>query len=452
MSVRVLVVEQMESQRIAYKHALSRAGYIVDVAKDVPQAAQLFARNPAKVMILDQLLPNSTASFLMAGVLAASPDTKVIASTSNGALRQAARAVEQGASDFVVKPVDEAKLLAVVAAAIGSKRLGLEDVKSWTYETALFGDAVQSILTHAQNTAPLLITGEKGSRHEECAHWIHKLSPNKDLPFVLIECSEQFDVLFSEMMTEPLKRNGGTLFLSNLDHLPYGAQAQVLRFLQTGALEHSSGKVHYSNVRIMSSSTRHFTSGSNDSLLREDLNSFLTVAHVDLKPLRHRIEDIPTLARLILRRGLETNQYKMRGVQPMALSALKSFPWFGNIDQFESFLQEIALRHPEDELSYSMLPSTLVESSLACGADQASSLKPDFLGLSEHSLRELISSGLSLAELDRLVVETAIEANGGSIPRASEQLDVAPSTLYRKKELWAKSDATDLHAEDEPEV
>ncbi len=434
-SVRVLVVEQTDALREAYSDALAAAGMDVFTAKTVPEAAALFAQHGTSIVVLDLLLVSGDAFVFMAGILGARPETRIIATTASGAMRQAGTAIDLGAFDYVVKPIDSAWLLTVVRnAAVEVNEARFEDEKP--YHRAIFGDNFDNIIKVMPSFSSVLIEGDAGTGKGLCAEYLHSCSHRSDLPFVSVDCGATTHTDLAVMFSDELFENGGTLYLSEACRLSLSVQTQLLRFLQTGVLENNIGFSNHTNIRVIFGSTIAAEDAVDAGRFREDLYYRLKVVRIKLPALRSRCDEIPVLAQQVLNRITHKMQKPQMELAEDAALVLSKVSWDGNISHLQSTLETIVATSKSTVLKAEMLPSGMLNEYVTSTQPQAKQAVRDTNDGAKNTIIEMIRAGWALADLERLIIETAISQNGGSIPKAALQLSVSPSTLYRKKESW----------------
>ena len=217
MSVRVLIVEQTDTLRDAFVEMLNAAGMDAFGAQSFPEAGVLFAKRGADVVVVELLMMSGSASMLIGGILGALPNARIIATTANGAMRQASAAVQDGAFDYLVKPIDPKRLLIAVHNAVAAN--DESSLSDDPYIHALFGDALPDIVRMVPSSAPFLIEGEVGTRKQECAAIMHKVSHRAALPFVVRNCERFSGMRLEDLFLAALLKQGGTLYLAEPNHL-----------------------------------------------------------------------------------------------------------------------------------------------------------------------------------------------------------------------------------------
>ena len=301
---------------------------------------------------------------------------------------------------------------------------------------AVFGSKLDIIRRMAPSHVPVLIEGEAGTGKRICAEAMHAYSHRANLPFVTVKCDGLANQDLGAVFTEPLLANGGTLYLAEPSHLPLIQQTQLLRFLQSAVLDIIVSGSNLFNIRVICGMSTLAEDAVDAGRMREDLFYRLKAVRISLAPLRTRAEEIPDIANTFLRMGAERNQKPLTKLAEDAGNALSKMAWPGNIAQLQSVLSRCLQTQTGKILKLDMLPETVLAEIANEGID------PHHLGAhfraedAENTVVDLVRAGWSLADLERLLIETAVAQNNGSLPKAAAHLNVSPSTLYRKKENW----------------
>ncbi len=291
----------------------------------------------------------------------------------------------------------------------------------------------------AGSDAPVFIHGESGAGKELCARTVHELSRRADGPFVAVNCAAiARDIAESEFFghvrgafTGALEAreglagqaHGGTLFLDEICEMDLALQGKLLRFIETGVFRPVGGDERRADVRIVCATNRAPAREVREGRFRADLFWRLHVLPVSLPPLRARGEDVLLLAEHYLSRfAREENRPVMR-ISPQAAQRLKAHDWPGNVRELQNLLRQIVVFHHAGELTADML-----EAFLPAPAPREAS-EADNAGRANLRL------------VERKAIEEAISRCGGSVPKAARALGVAPSTLYRKRQSWARARA-----------
>jgi two-component system, repressor protein LuxO len=459
---RILIVEDMRSVALAYAVQIEKAGHAcVCVETAAAALAAIEAEPDFAAVLLDLQLPDADGLDLLRANPAILQNYPVIVATADASLSRAIEAMRIGAFDFLVKPIAASRLLAVLGSAL---ELGGRDAAGApapaatpvATRTGLFigssprmEDVYRQIECVANSRATVFITGESGTGKEVCAQAIHQSSSRATGPFVAINCgaipenlleSEIFGHLKGSFTGAVSDRIGaaqaahkGTLFLDEICEMPLALQVKLLRFLQTGTVQRvGSNRIEDVDVRIVCATNRDPAREVAQGRFREDLYYRLAVVPLAMPPLRDRPGDVAVLANEFLQRFAREEGKTFAALTPMVLAALDRHEWPGNVRELQNVMRRAAVLNPGPDLPLSALalgPTT------ARDAAPATPASPGAEAVDTPALARMLA-GLSLDEIERIAIEAAISAAGGSLPAAARALGLSPSTLYRKRERW----------------
>ncbi|MBO8151091.1 MAG: sigma-54-dependent Fis family transcriptional regulator [Candidatus Marinimicrobia bacterium] len=228
---------------------------------------------------------------------------------------------------------------------------------------------------YAKSDANVLITGESGVGKELIALHIHYKSRRRFENYVTVNCAAIPNELIESELFGYTKgsftgareskaglfeqANGGTIFLDEIGEMPIGAQAKLLRVIETGELQKIGREKKYKvDVRIISATNANINKALEEKKIREDLFYRLNVLNIDVKPLRERIEDIPILVEYFLDKFSAEYNVKKPRIEKSAIEYLKSYKWPGNVRQLRNFCQRLLLNEVE-VLNYSVVTELL---------------------------------------------------------------------------------------------
>ncbi|MDE9450968.1 sigma-54-dependent Fis family transcriptional regulator [Aliiroseovarius sp. Z3] len=313
----------------------------------------------------------------------------------------------------------------------------------WMRHGMVLSDLSMKPVLHALDTvaasdAPIYIHGETGTGKEVLARALHAESSRATGPFVVVDCARlEPDNLTRQVFADSghgtqgvaSTVDGGTLFLDEIARTDLRVQEQLMRFLESGDIT-PLGNVDASKVdaRIICTSTEDARAEIEAGRLREDLYYRLHVVPISLPALRDRGDDILAIANTKLIQTARKEGRRFRGFTPSAADILMSHRWPGNIRQLTNVIWNIVLHHDGDMVTTDMLPVDLL-AGLAEPVDATGR---------QQVLAETGLLGRPLAEIERIVIEETIRAQGGSIPQAAQVLQLSPSTIYRKREGWVR--------------
>ncbi|MGD9917217.1 MAG: sigma-54-dependent transcriptional regulator [Paenirhodobacter sp.] len=444
----ILLIEDTSSMRAIYEAHLRRAGFTTVSAASAAEGLALFRQHEAPVVLLDLMLPDRDGIELMSDFFALRPATAVIVLTADRSIDRAVTAMRAGAQDFLVKPVSEHRLMSAIENAFAAVNLtpagdGAEPagpLGAFIGGSPAMRAVYARIRAAARSMAPVCIMGESGSGKELCAQAVHQLSLRGCGPFITFDCgaipSERLDSeLFGhrrgafpgalgDRPGAAERAEGGTLFLDEICELDPALQPKLLRFLQDGAIQPlGADRPQRVDVRIIAASTMPPLEAVRAGRLREDLYYRLVVVPITMPPLRARREDILPIAEDLLRRYAALEGRSFERIAPEAQAVLCAQDWPGNVRELMNVLRAAVVMHDGVALEAGMLP--LDGHSGPPEAEPAA--PPPGTGTPR-----------SLAQIEREAIEAALARHGGSVPRAARDLDVAPSTLYRKLDSWRK--------------
>jgi len=460
----VLLVEDSKPLSELYHAYIRREPIVVRQAATLAAAKEmLLALRPA-ALLLDLELPDGSGLDLIEAARAAGLDPAAIVITGHGSVNVAVEAMRAGAYDFLVKPVDAERLLTTLRNALERRRLAQivetlgADVGAASFEGFIGADlsmqAIYRVITlAAKSRSTVFITGESGTGKEICAEAIHRRSPRRNGAFVALNCgavpkelmeSEIFGHVkgaFTGATTDrdgaATRADGGTLFLDELCEMDPALQVKLLRFVQTGAVQPvGSDAVRKPDVRIICATNRTPLIEVEAGRLREDLYYRLHVLPIELPPLRERGSDVLLLARHFLAAFSREEGRRFRGFAPDAEARLCACHWPGNVRQLQNVIRQIVVVHDGDLVSGAMLPADFdcerpVEGERAAPPPPATPTSMAAAGRKDAIV--------PLAELERRAIEQAIELCGGNMTEAAARLGVNVSTIYRKRQGWAKA-------------
>lgn len=467
----ILLIEDIPSLQLIYRTFLQTAGFRPRLAASAAEGLAAFRATPFAVVLLDLGLPDRDGLDLMRQMRAERPETRIVVITANGSINKAVEAMRAGAHEFLVKPIDEARLLTATRNALdrspdarprrilAEPALPLHSHHPFLGSSEVMQRIQAKIDSVARSMATVFITGESGTGKELCALAVHGSSARANGPFIALNCGAiPHDLLESEVFGHmkgsftgaisdrpgaATAADGGTLFLDEICEMAPALQTKLLRFLQTSTvLPVGATKPQKVDVRIVCATNRDPLDAVRRGQFREDLYYRLFVVPIHMPPLRDRGDDVIEIAQNALAQFAQEEGRQFDGLSPEVTDLFRRLPWPGNVRQLLNVIRNVVVLNSGGGLvTLDMLPEDLTHPSAAVapspdtapaaaatatGGDPAT---PDLAGL----------LGRPLAEVERLIVLATIERQGGSIPKAARVLDLSPSTLYRKLESWGGS-------------
>ncbi|HVR19630.1 MAG TPA: sigma-54 dependent transcriptional regulator, partial [Polyangiaceae bacterium] len=384
----------------------------------------------------------------------------VVLMTAFGAVETAVSAMQKGAADYLLKPLNMDELLIVLERALERTRLRREtsDLRSRLEERYSFENIVgssqemqlvfKSVAQIAPSRATVLISGESGTGKELVAAAIHHRSPRASGPFVRLHCAALAETLLeSELFGHERgaytgadrkregrfeQANGGTLFLDEIGEISLSTQVKLLRVLQEREFERVGGnQTIHTDVRVIAATNRDLKAMVVAGRFREDLYYRLNVINLILPPLRQRSSDVPALAMHFLRRYAEENAKTITSISDAALTLLVNHAWPGNVRELENVIERAVVIAEGDSLEPQHLPPELAASSRRGGAP--------------------VIPGATMDELERFAIMKTLESVGGSTSRAAEILGISVRKIQYKLQEYGATAKSHVPAVSQPE-
>jgi two-component system repressor protein LuxO len=459
----VLVVEDSPTVAMACQVQLEPLGYQLVLAPDAATARAALRNHRVDCVLLDLRLPDADGIDLLDEMRAAANPPAVVVMTSNASLTTAVRAVRAGAFDYLVKPFGASRLATTVQNAVANIEL-VREVTTFrrTVEHAEFAgfigrstpmQAVYRVIeAAAPSTASIFVTGESGTGKELAAEAVHRLSRRAEKAFVALNCGAiPHDLLESTIFGHvrgaftgatadqegaAARADGGTLFLDEIGEMDPQLQAKLLRFIQTGLYNRvGEARPRKADIRFVAATNRDPAQAIRDGRLREDLFYRLAVIPLHLPPLRDRGEDITLIARHFLARFAASEGRGFRGFAPEVEARLLGHPWPGNVRQLENLVRNVTVLHDGPVVTLDMLPKL---AGTAPAPDAAPDAPPETAAGEAALLPARAEAIEPLARMEQRYIEHAIALCQGNLQMAARQLGISPSTIYRKREGWAR--------------
>ncbi|HEY4240727.1 MAG TPA: sigma-54 dependent transcriptional regulator [Kofleriaceae bacterium] len=444
-TARILIVDDDRSIRRTLEKFLIGEGYEVTTAQDAPSA--IAAADGPDLMLLDLGLPGGSGFDVLAAIADHPKKPTVVVVTARDDMQSTVKAIQLGAYEYLVKPIDIDRLRAVVTAALASREsraLLVELAAQTTSAGDILGkspairDIWKQIGAVSTTRAPVLISGESGTGKELVARAIHNASC-PDHPFVAVSCtalapgvleSELFGHVKGAFTGAVGDRPGrfelagkGTLFLDEIAEIPIDLQAKLLRVLQERTFERvGDAKPIALEARVVAATHRDLAAAVAKGQFREDLFYRLRVVEITLPPLRERTGDIPILVEGLLAKIHRDLGKGVRYVTPTALARLVAYAWPGNVRELENMLTRAVVLAKSDVLDETLLP---IGAAAPRGAPAAAGAETD----AEGNLP-------TLREIERHHVVRVLAHTGWNKRRACAILDISRPTLDRKIEEY----------------
>jgi two-component system response regulator AtoC len=453
---RALIVDDDPGSLEPLGDLVRQSGFDTRTALNLAEARAHLAEEPADVVLTDLFLPDGSGIDLLEEHDGAAMEIVVI--TGNASIDSAVAAMRAGARDYLVKPIDVPRLRSILAHV--QRTLDLEGeiqrLRGDLRDLGRFGSLVgasapmqrvyEIIAKVAPTNATVLITGESGTGKDLLAQTIHVMSRRRKEPFVPVNCGAISPSLIeSELFghergsftgAERLHRgyferaSAGTLFLDEITEMPYELQVKLLRVLETSTLQRVGGEGTVEvDVRIVAATNQNPEEAVAEGKLRSDLLYRLRVFSVTLPPLRERDADIALLARHFLE-ILNREAGTRKDLAPAVLERLSAHSWPGNVRELKNVVEHAFILAGRT-ITGDCLPEDIV------GADPVSALPPD-AGVTEDRRFVRVGVGTSLAEAERTIILSTLDAFAGDKKRTARALGVSLKTLYNRLNAYSR--------------
>jgi len=457
----VLLVAENSELRKKLSHMITDAGCHVRTVRSLEHAHESLANHGFDVILVED--DGNTAGWRRKGgrALQLKNNLPVIAVARGGTIKDAVRAIQAGATDYICgHPLNAQELRNAVNSAVHRARAPRPPAR----EPALFQAvtdfdgfvtadyrmrAVCGIVAAVANSkATLLIEGESGTGKTLIAKMLHNQSPRRDAPFVELNCGVLTDSLIeSELFghargafTSAYRRrrgkfelaHNGTILLDEITNASPSLQAKLLQVVESGTYT-PLGETQslYADVRLVVASNSPIAAKVRRGLFREDLYHRINSVSITLPSLRDRVGDIPLIARHFLGIVSEQHHRPVRAITPEAMEMLVHYAWPGNVRELKNVIERGVILAPETNIIADSLPAHI-----------AASLANQHAMREETNLRPLKDC---LREPERRLILHALRIAGWNKQRAARDLGISRSTLYKKMREHGleRSDAED---------
>ena len=449
---KILMIDDDEDVLLAAKLLLKKHAHQVIIEKNPKKIPFLLNNDTYDVILLDMNFSKDITSgkegfYWLSQILEREPSAVVIMITAFGDVEMAVRALKEGATDFVLKPWQNEKLLATISTAIKLNKSYKEVDKLKKAKKQLEEDINQpfkdiigrsTALRHvfnlidkvARTDANVLILGENGTGKELVARAIHQRSLRKDSSFISVDMGAITETLFESELFGHKKgsftdakddragrfeiANGGTLFLDEIGNLSMPLQSKLLTVLQNRQVTRlGTNTPQEIDIRLICATNMPLHEMIGDNTFRQDLLYRINTVEIKLPPLRERIEDIPLLVEHFVKVYSKKYRKEVRSLHEDAIYKLQKYNWPGNIRELQHALERAIIMSDNTELQ----PEDFF-----------------FLTQNKSASQDLNTDNLNLDEVERSVIERAINIHSGNISKAAKELGLTRASLYRRLE------------------
>jgi DNA-binding NtrC family response regulator len=454
----LMLVDDEPAQCRLVSAIASRAGWRTIFARDAETAIAMLGTQEGMMLdaiILDQWVPGSDAAALIAELKSRRPALPVLLLTAVGSTESAIDAMRAGAADYIIKPVAAERLIAALSLATDhAKDFGeLQPLSEKIAHPLAFDEIIGSAPAFrtalaiaakaARSKAPIFIQGEGGVGKEVVADAIHAASPRAKAPHLKVNCGaiapnlldsvlfgherDAFAGAFDRRVGIFQQADSGTVFLDEIDQLPFETQVRLVRLLTDGEVQPLGSPHSYRiDVRVITACNSDLAVKLASGSFREDLYYRINVVQLAIPPLRERTGDIAALARHFLTRMASQPGLRSLGITEEAVILLKAYDWPGNVRQLQSALFRAAVLCDRDALTPDEFPQIASTVGKRIGSPATMS---DGIGV---SLYEQDGNLRPLEEIEADVIRLAIGHYRGRMTEVARRLGIGRSTLYRK--------------------
>jgi DNA-binding NtrC family response regulator len=474
---KVLIIEDEAVVRSMLSEIFLRRKCTVVAAKSLGEAEAAIARESFDFILLDIRLPDGDGQKFLEHLAVLPERPLVVVITGYGSIESAVACMRAGAFDYVMKPFSPGQIDMILKKAQSYHQL--LQVNRLLSDPGDDGDALvgrgpamlrlrQLIDRVAPTDATVFISGESGTGKEMIAREIYRRSPRRQQPFIKVNCAAISETLIESeffghergAFTGATERregrfelaHNGTLLLDEVSEITAGLQAKLLRVLQEREFERVGGnRTIKVNVRILATSNRDLLNNVTQGHFRQDLYYRLNVFPVTVPPLRERPEDIPLLADHFLRRFARKHGVKVTGFADSARQAMMAYRWPGNVRELQNVVERavilsengrsvtaVALGLAVPEGAVFVADEPLPEEPVVAESAEAAG-KGDGAGNSGVAVTSANGTVLSIAELEKQAIRTALVQTDGNRTQAALLLGISIRTLRNKLQEYREA-------------
>ena len=458
-----MVVDNEAAHARAMTESLEKVGYKCTVATSGPEAAKLIERDTFDIIITDMVMNDVDGMKILKLAGERLPDSEVVMVTGHATVPIAVEAMQQGAFNFLEKPITPNRLRAIVEKAVGAvslrrqntellsrldERFGFEGI---IYASKKMQEVIDRLRRIAATDATVLITGENGTGKEIVAQAVHQNSPRRNKSIVAINTGAIAENLVESELFGHVKgaftgadadrvgafqyANGGTLFLDEVGDMPMSTQIKLLRVLEESKITRvGDNKAINVNVRLISATNRPLEDMIDAGTFRSDLYFRLKVVTVELPPLRDRREDVIPLMDHFRKMFLRRHDKSTAHFTPGVTKRFFNYDWPGNVRELRNFVEMMVVLDTDGKLDLDDLPPEL----LAEGETELGG-EPDTMGITAASTggeSDLI--GQPLGVIEKWAIEETLKLTNDNREEAAKILGIGARTLYRRLDQYKK--------------
>jgi DNA-binding NtrC family response regulator len=437
----ILVIDDQEDILFAAKMLLKKHFENIYTLNNPRNVVKLLAENPIDVVLLDMnyrigFEDGREGLYLLKEIKTLSPKTIVILMTAFGKVETAVEGLKSGAFDYVLKPWENEKLVAVVKQAIDESRKRQKKIDKNLDVTSFFighSDSIKKAYSLADKVsktdANVLILGENGTGKYVLANYIHQQSDRKKNAFLAIDLGSLSDSIFESELFGYAKgaftdakndtpgrfemAQNGTIFLDEIGNVPLHLQSKLLQVIQNKTVTRlGESKPRSLNVRIITATNLNLKQEVMQKTFREDLYYRINTMEIILPPLRDRKEDKIPLAQFLLQKMIEKYDRNEIVFDESVLTKIEKHAWNGNIREMENRIERAVI---------------LCENNCISVSD---------LDLEEITSHDANQDDFQLSDIEKHTIEKVLLKNNQNISKSAEELGLSRASLYRRMEKY----------------
>lgn len=450
---KILIVDDDKDVLLAAKLFLSQYFTSVHTEAVPDRIPELMSSDNYDIILLDMNFSRDSTSgqegfFWLNRALEIDPAVVIIFITGYGDIELAVQGIKEGASNFILKPWDNQKLLAEITANLHLRESKKELVKLRDKQKQLISDmdspftdivgnshAIQKVLNTvkkvAQTDANVLLLGENGTGKELIARAIHRVSERKNEVFISVDLGAITESLFESELFGYKKgaftdakedragrfeaASGGTIFLDEIGNLTYSLQSKLLSVLQNRKVVRLGTHAEIPiDVRVICATNMPLYEMVDEGKFRQDLLYRVNTVEIQIPPLRERVDDIPDLVEHFLAIYLKKYRLSRKRISAAALKRLKKHNWPGNIRELQHAVERAVIMAEDTNLqAHDFFLTKTVQKDTLLQADN-----------------------INLQETERILIRRVIDKYGGNISKAAKELGLTRASLYRRIEKY----------------
>jgi len=448
---KILVIEDDRNVCWAFEEFLRDGGHEVTSASSAEEGLEAIGREAPDLIVLDVRLPGMSGIDALPEIRKRGCGAPVVVITAHGTMDTAIQAIQRGAFEYLLKPIDLEKAAEVIERALRTGGTGAQGPviarAPEPHEMLGTHPAMQELFKQigavSQSDVTVLVSGSSGAGKELAARAIHRHSGRAEKAFVAVDCARLPETLaeselyghergaFTGAADRRLghfeRANGGTVFLDEVGELSLDLQKKLLRFLDENVFERIGGsQLLHTDVRVIAATNRPLAQLVESGKFREDLYYRLNVVRIHIPDLRDRGEDIVLLATHFLSQVAPAKSFSAE-----ALRAFSGYAWPGNVRELRNAVQHAAVLSKGEVVMVHDLPRSV----MADRGSTADELDAVVCRLADEELKGEAPENLyamALARFERPLIQRVLEFTGGNQVRAARILGLHRTTLRKK--------------------